>query len=279
MEEWYIITKRGEEGPVSASRIREMYVSSYIGLDTMIWSAGMRSWEPLDMHPELLRSTASQYCVDTKSSNNGSAQSDVAESPPSSTDHSRTTQGLSGSQRVILIACAVGAVGMILYPPLEITYRGSVQNMGYGFLLSPPTIRGMTGSVNVAMLVVQLAVLVFIGRIAWMFTSTSNRSSDFQSDSQGISQARQNMIVYPLRAVRGVLGIICLWQLIGIVPVITWLADPATVTPDMIARAAVKVFTAGLFGFGFFAIRKLINILHLRWNGRPHPAMAKKLSL
>lgn len=63
------------------------------------------------------------------------------------------------------------------------------------------------------------------------------------------------------------------WQLVGLLPVLTWLANPAAVTANMWAAVVAKLMLA-LIGLGvFFGAKRLINFLHRRKHGVNDPAM------
>lgn len=79
-----------------------------------------------------------------------------------------------------------------------------------------------------------------------------------------------------LRIVRAIAGLLFCLQIIGLLPVITWLQDASAVDGKMLAFLGFKVFLALVFGAIFFGMRSLINRLHIKKDGTPHPALANK---
>jgi hypothetical protein len=79
-----------------------------------------------------------------------------------------------------------------------------------------------------------------------------------------------------LRIVRGIIGLVLGWQIIGLLPIITWLQDTSSITGNMIAALVLKVVLIGLFGAAFFGMRWLINKIHTKRHGVPHPALSTK---
>lgn len=67
-------------------------------------------------------------------------------------------------QRKVLIAVATVVLGMLLYPPFQLTgYGGRVAGAGYSWLFEPPG----RATVDVAMLVVQWLGVLIVGGIAF----------------------------------------------------------------------------------------------------------------
>ena len=79
-----------------------------------------------------------------------------------------------------------------------------------------------------------------------------------------------------LRFIRGFCGLLFVMQIVGLLPVLTWLQQPDAVTDDMWAQVFIKVLALALFGSLFFGLRSIINRLHIRKHGVPHPALAEK---
>lgn len=79
-----------------------------------------------------------------------------------------------------------------------------------------------------------------------------------------------------LRIVRAIAGLGFLFQLIGLLPVLTWLQDTSAVDGKMIAFLGIKILLALVFGAIFFGMRMLINWLHVKKDGKPHPVLANK---
>lgn len=83
-----------------------------------------------------------------------------------------------------------------------------------------------------------------------------------------------------LRVVRGIIGVLFVFQLVGMLPVLTWLQNPEAIGGHHVVQLVVKILAAAIFGALFFGMRTFINWLHQKKHGAPHPALAvKKLAL
>lgn len=79
-----------------------------------------------------------------------------------------------------------------------------------------------------------------------------------------------------LRFVRGVFGLLFGLQILGMLPILSWLQHPESVTGNMAALLLIKVLAALVCGALFFGLRALINRLYLRKHGVAHPTLANK---
>lgn len=79
-----------------------------------------------------------------------------------------------------------------------------------------------------------------------------------------------------IRLIRGLCGFIFGMQIFGLLPVLTWLQQPDAVTGGMWAQVLVKILAMTLFGWLFFWLRGVINRLHTKTYGVPHPSLAEK---
>lgn len=82
-----------------------------------------------------------------------------------------------------------------------------------------------------------------------------------------------------LRIVRGLYAFIFASQVLGLLPVFSWLQDPSAITVQMFVVLLVKILALILFGALFFGLRKFINWLHMRRHAQQHPALIKAWSL
>ena len=82
-----------------------------------------------------------------------------------------------------------------------------------------------------------------------------------------------------LRIIRGIVGFIAGWQIVGLLPIIGWLSNLEATNGGMWAIALLKALVLLVFGGIFFGLRALINKLHTKQHGIPHPAMTGKWSL
>lgn len=81
-----------------------------------------------------------------------------------------------------------------------------------------------------------------------------------------------------LRVVRGIVGFIALWQVLSLLPVITWIATPGSITSTMVLVVSVKAILLVLFAATYFAMRDLINKRHAK-SGSRHPVLSSQWSL
>lgn len=79
-----------------------------------------------------------------------------------------------------------------------------------------------------------------------------------------------------LRFIRGFCGFLFALQIIGLLPVLTWLQQPDAITGGMWAQVLIKAIALVLFGWLFFWLRGVINRLHTKKHGAPHPALTEK---
>jgi hypothetical protein len=280
MASWHYITKDGQRGPVDAGQLRQLYVSNVIGLDTSIWSEGMKSWEPLSFYSGLLGQVAAKPSQsDTTSAVGTPVKKNYASQVKPTPDKRRGH--LSLSQKLVLFGVVILTLGMILYPPFHFIRQGTIHNMGYQFLLFPPKVGNFTATVDTSMLVIQLIGVLIVGGSLWFFSCPSiGVIENAGAHARKLPpNSVQKITFFTLRAIRAIVGLIFIWQIVGMLPVLTWIASPADVTPDMAVRVFIKLCFGIIFGFIFVGLRQFISGLYFRWNGMPHPSLAKRLSL
>jgi hypothetical protein len=81
------------------------------------------------------------------------------------------------------------------------------------------------------------------------------------------------------RFIRGICGFVFVLHVVQVIEAFTWLSKPEAVGVDMgkfIALLFVKAIFLAVAGFLFFWLRGLINRLHTKKHGTPHPALAEK---
>lgn len=82
-----------------------------------------------------------------------------------------------------------------------------------------------------------------------------------------------------LRFIRGICGFVFALQVIQVIEAVAWLSKPEAGGIDMgkfFALVLIKVIVLGVSGFLFFWLRGVINSLHTKKHGTPHPALAGK---
>jgi hypothetical protein len=82
-----------------------------------------------------------------------------------------------------------------------------------------------------------------------------------------------------LRIIRALFGFIAAGQLLGLLPVIGWLSNLSATNGGMWVIVVVKVFILLVFGGTFFWLRTLINKLHTKKHGMPHPTLHTRWTL
>lgn len=82
-----------------------------------------------------------------------------------------------------------------------------------------------------------------------------------------------------LRCARGFCGFVFGWQILGLLPALTWLQQPSAVTGKMILLVFIKVVFLAAFGALFFGLRTYINRIHTKECGVPHPALTNRWAM
>ena len=83
------------------------------------------------------------------------------------------------------------------------------------------------------------------------------------------------MMVF-LRVIRGFIGFLFVLQIFGVVIILTWLQQPNAVTGYVFGQLLFRVVVLLLFGGLFFGLRSVINRLHSKKHGVPHPVLAER---
>jgi hypothetical protein len=98
---------------------------------------------------------------------------------------------LTKAQLIALVA-AVAVTLTILFPPFVFDRGDATQNLGYGFLFSPPEVvygRDIYGTVNVSLLIAEWIAIVVISILVAVFVHPQslpgNRSDNENSESDG----------------------------------------------------------------------------------------------
>ena len=184
-------------------------------------------------------------------------------------------------QKLVLFAFILVTVGMMLYPPFHITIKGTEINMGYGFLFDPPKRGYLDASVNVPVLLAQWIAAILVGSVGWFLSKVDENTQTATPKERNPENksAVEAISFLLLRIIRGIVGFIFGWQVIGLFPVLTWFSNPSAITGNMIAMVVLKVVIMLITGAMFYGVRKYIHWLHKRWYGIPHPALSKALAL
>lgn len=179
---------------------------------------------------------------------------------------------------MILIVSAALIAMMLIYPPFQIMGRG----MGYNWIFSPPHNAAI---INAGQLLVQWVAVALIGGIMFLLSKDGKTSvgpvGTEKASEPAIPEGAFTTALLALRLVRGFAGFIGGWQLVGLLPVFSWIANfnPDADIGGMAAIALMKLLVA-LVCFGiFFGLRSVINKLYFKRHGVQHPALIKKWGL
>lgn len=112
-----------------------------------------------------------------------------------------------------------------------------------------------------------------------ILSSPSPSSSEHSPQYQRGGEKSAQLLFAFLRIVRGICGFLFVLQVVGLLPVLTWLQQPSAVPLGAFAQVLVKVVALLLFAGLFFGLRNLINRLHTKRRGSPHPALVKTWAL
>lgn len=82
-----------------------------------------------------------------------------------------------------------------------------------------------------------------------------------------------------LRFIRGFFGFIAVWQVLGLLPVLSWLQNLSAVNGNMMYILVVKLFFMAISLGAFFGLRSLINKLYMKRHNTQHPALVKPWAL
>lgn len=81
-----------------------------------------------------------------------------------------------------------------------------------------------------------------------------------------------------LRIIRVLFGFVAFWQIFALYPIIGWIPHISQVTGQVWALVVLHVVVFVVFAGLFIGLRVLINKLHTKQYGHPHPALAKFMS-
>ena len=70
-----------------------------------------------------------------------------------------------------------------------------------------------------------------------------------------------------------------IWQVLGLIPVFSWLSNPGAITGNMMVVVAIKLVAMVVTGCIFLYGRRVINSMHTKSKGEPHPSLTGVWSL
>lgn len=109
---------------------------------------------------------------------------------------------------------------------------------------------------------------------AWIWRYVRNKKINNQNN---LATGRSwNQTILLLRIVRGICGLMFGIQVIHLLQIPLAGIEGVLVTGNILALATIKLIALAVFGGAFFVLRRLINYLHTRSCGEPHPTLAVK---
>jgi hypothetical protein len=122
-----------------------------------------------------------------------------------------------------------------------------------------------------------LALIVAAVGVTQFFVTRPQSVPSPVAEQRAVGSHTADMTI--LRWVRGFFGLIAGWQVVGLLPLLGWLGSLDQVTGENLAQVFIKLVVL-LVAYGIFVgMKKLINWIHSRRFGEPHPAMVSRWSL
>jgi hypothetical protein len=130
---------------------------------------------------------------------------------------------MTQSTKRILAAFSVIAVLMLLFPPFHIVFGAVELNMGYGFIVSPPSYGQVSATVNVSVLFIQLLVAVLVAVVACVINENRHQT-EVKNKSEGdvnYIRAHSNFSsLYRNKYFRWLVFVV--WAVVGLIVYILW---------------------------------------------------------
>jgi hypothetical protein len=182
-------------------------------------------------------------------------------------------------QRLLLLTCAVVVGAMLIYPPLA--FRGTGRGYGLIFSIEAPL------SINAGQLLVQWVAVAIIGGILFVLlggqSPESNPTSSTALAPEVAKELGSTVLIPVLRVLRALMAVIGWLQVIGIVSSALALFAPAgydiASLGAWLAGMSIKAAVGALCIWMSSVLKSLINRLHIRWHGTPHPALERRWGL
>lgn len=169
---------------------------------------------------------------------------------------------------------SVGLLFMtLLYPPYQIMGR----SLGYGWIFSPPH---QYAIIDQGQMMVQWMALAIITGILFKFLGGENGKETTGIKLPIVSKRLFPPLILLLRILRGGIGFIGGWQLIGLLPMLSWFSAGEGVDWGKGAAIVLVKLIAAIVCFGLFmGMRVVINRLNFIQNGTSHPSLTKRWSI
>lgn len=85
--------------------------------------------------------------------------------------------------------------------------------------------------------------------------------------------------ILTLRIIRGAFGLLTLWQIMGLLSVLVWIANGGDIDREVVAWMVVKLLALALFLALFFAVRGMVNWIHQKRHGPGAGPLLRRWSL
>lgn len=165
---------------------------------------------------------------------------------------------LNPRQRMCLTLAAGLFAVTLVYPPFSL--QGISQ--GFGWIVAPPHPLAI---IDVGMLLVEWGAL-FLLSLVLVLVLGEKGSDDSDGSEQGGGRELRNAslatAIFGLRLVRALFGIVLAFQILGLLPILTWVAAPSDVSGDAIVTVLIKITVAAVATGMVLGLRRLINNLN-----------------
>jgi hypothetical protein len=162
----------------------------------------------------------------------------------------------------------------------DVKYKPAPVSKSFAPLTPPPPIAdGLEVRWNKVMyLVLAPAVLlaVAIGLFGWARRTRASVGESPSAQSPGEASFFLSSAFFVLRLVRGAFYAVAAFQVLGLLPALSWVLTPNEVTPSHIAQLLTKLLFLAIALTLVWSLRRLIDWLHVRQFGVPHPALAAR---
>lgn len=186
-----------------------------------------------------------------------------------------------------LIACGelVGAIDTTLLTntgPRLLSYDEAVKSSFFSDLVPRETLKRTVNWPRLMYLGFAPSILTFM--VWWAFTWASRNSSDKAPLSASFDAGPQNMawpraMILILRILRGFLYVVAVWQVLTILPILSWFIAPGQITGGMIGQLFIKGMVFAACAVGSNLLRRLIIRLHVHYFGIEHPPLVGRFAL
>jgi len=112
---------------------------------------------------------------------------------------------MNKKQKIVLIVVAIVILLMLLYPPFQITYRGSISNTGYGFIMNPPKAWSV---VNSSTLLLQWLGVLIVGVLVFFLLKDNGLLSSRKVREKNEGQSNTLSVFQIIAILLGVLVLV-----------------------------------------------------------------------